>query len=89
MLIVQFYNALKHEKIDVLKMDIEGAEYDVLSDILKQGIAINQILIEFYHRLFSNGNRMIKKAIELLSSNGYDLFAISKNGEELSFVKRV
>jgi FkbM family methyltransferase len=80
---------LKHEKVDVLKMDIEGAEYDVLPDILKQDITIRQILVEFHHRLFSNGNRKTKNIVELLKSKGYDLYAISKNGEELSFVKRI
>ena len=79
---------LKHDKIDVLKMDIEGAEYDVLPDILKQGISIKQIEIEFHHRLFRNGNKKTKDAVELLKNNGFDLYAISKTGEELSFVKR-
>ena len=79
---------LKHEKIDVLKMDIEGAEYDVLPDIMKQNISINQIQVEFHHRLFSGGNKKTKDAVELLKNNGFDLYAISKTGEELSFVKR-
>ncbi len=80
---------LKYEKIDVLKMDIEGAEYDVLPDILKNDISIQQILIEFHHRLFSNGNKRTKEIVELLKNRGFDLFAISKYGEELSFVKRL
>ncbi len=78
---------LKHKRIDVLKMDIEGAEYNVIPDILKQEINIRQILIEFHHRLFSNGNSMTKEAVELLKSYEFELYAISKNGEELSFVK--
>lgn len=78
---------LKHKRIDLLKMDIEGSEYDVLSDILKQDVDIQQILIEFHHRLFNNGNKMTKEAVKLLKSNGFMLYAISNNGEELSFVK--
>ena len=44
---------LGHERLDVLKMDIEGAEYEVVADVLASGIDIGQLLIEFHHR-FSN-----------------------------------
>jgi FkbM family methyltransferase len=37
---------LGHTRIDVLKIDIEGEEYNVLSDI--GGIPISQILVEFH-----------------------------------------
>src|SRR5690554_1691728 len=38
---------LGHKHIDVLKMDIEGAEYDVIENILSAQLPITQILIEF------------------------------------------
>ena len=38
---------LGHKHIDVLKMDIEGAEYDVIENILSAQLLITQILIEF------------------------------------------
>jgi len=79
---------LKHEHINVLKMGIKSSEYDVLPDLLKQNVDISQILIEFHHRLFNNGNKTTTDAVELLKSNGFELFAISNNGEELSFVKK-
>jgi FkbM family methyltransferase len=33
-------NELGHEHIDVLKMDIEGSEYDVLENILNENISV-------------------------------------------------
>ena len=83
--ILKMYN---HDQIDVLKMDIEGSEYDVIASILNSKIEIGQILIEFHNRFFEDGFSRTKKAIKLLRSSGFELFAISDSKEELSFVKR-
>lgn len=48
---------LGHQKIDILKMDIEGSEYDVLENIVKSNLFIGQILIEFHDRFL----KMVKK----------------------------
>jgi len=79
-------NELKHTSIDILKMDIEGAEYDVIEDIIKSSIPIKQILIEFHHRFNNIGLAKTKNAIEKLKSAGYEIFSISKSGEEYSFI---
>lgn len=79
-------NSYNHTEIDVLKIDIEGSEYDVLFDILKSGIVVKQILIEFHHRMFKNGARLTKESIKLLNDFGYKLFAFSDSHEELSFI---
>lgn len=78
---------LGHEKIDVLKMDIEGAEYEILPILLSQKTEITQILIEVHHRFYDDGNKRTKEALKLLREYGYKLFAFSRTGEELSFVK--
>lgn len=39
-----------HTHIDLLKMDIEGSEYAVLDNILKEKIDIKQICVEVHHR---------------------------------------
>jgi FkbM family methyltransferase len=38
-----------HKRIDLLKMDIEGAEFEVLDSILDSGIEISQIAVEFHN----------------------------------------
>lgn len=77
-----------HTQIDVLKMDIEGAEYHVIDDIIKSNILIDQILIEFHHRFKSVGLEKTNAAIKKLQSAGYQIFSISTSGEEYSFIKR-
>jgi FkbM family methyltransferase len=81
-------NELGHKKIDILKMDIEGSEYDVMDDILNSGVNISQILVEVHHRFPGMG---IKKTVELvnkLNSAGYKIAKISDNHEEYSFIKQ-
>ena len=78
---------LGHNKIDILKMDIEGAEYDVISDITKSNIEIGQLLVEFHHRLISNGIKKTKQSIQELNDADYKIFHVSDTGEELSFMK--
>src|SRR5262249_51106931 len=40
---------LGHDRIDVMKLDIEGGEYDVLPDLLQNGPRPTQLLLEFHH----------------------------------------
>ncbi|SMO80130.1 methyltransferase, FkbM family [Saccharicrinis carchari] len=81
-------NELNHKHIDVLKMDIEGAEYDVIDNILRSKVSITQILIEFHDRFFENGALRTKQAIQKLNSHGYAIFAVSDSFEEISFIRK-
>jgi len=42
---------LGHDHIDLLKMDIEGAEFEVIDDIASHDIPVGQLLVEFHYRL--------------------------------------
>lgn len=77
-----------HSKIDVLKLDIEGSEYEVLDDILSSNIKIDQILIEFHHRFPSIKIKQTKIAINKLNNSGYLIAAISDQYEEFTFVNK-
>jgi hypothetical protein len=76
----------KHKYIDILKMDIEGAEYDVIDDLLRSEIEIHQLLIEFHHRFPSLGIKKTRQAVEKLRNAGFALFNVSQIGEEFSFI---
>jgi FkbM family methyltransferase len=76
---------LGHESLDLLKMDIEGAEYEVLADMLAQSIRVKQLLVEFHHRWPHIGVEKTKQAIRALNVAGYRIFAVSPSGEEYSF----
>lgn len=78
---------LDHKHINLLKLDIEGAEFNVLEDILEKNISIDQIIVEFHDRFFKNGRENRKNIMEKLQKKGYSLFAVSKSFEEYSFIK--
>jgi FkbM family methyltransferase len=77
---------LGHQTLDVLKMDIEGAEYDVLDEVLERGLAIGQILVEFHHRFPGIGVDRTRRAVHDLNAAGYRIFFASDSGEEYSFI---
>jgi hypothetical protein len=79
---------LGHRRIEILKMDIEGAEYQVLADILNANVSIDQILIEFHDRFFEDGIERTKQAISDLQRAGFEIFGVSDSLEEISFIHK-
>ena len=57
---------LGHEKIDVLKMDIEGAEYDVFYDMINSRVRPGVLVFELHHPRTMNVGAV-------LDAYGYDL----------------
>lgn len=80
---------LGHQHIDILKIDIEGSEYDVIDGILSSGVSIDQILVEFHHRFKEISPKQTKNIIKKLNSFGYYIAAISDNREEYTFIKKL
>jgi FkbM family methyltransferase len=78
---------LGHEQIDLLKMDIEGAEYGVLADLLACGVPVKQLLVEFHHRWPQLGIEKTRQAIRALNLAGYRIFSVSPSGEEYGFLR--
>lgn len=78
---------LGHAHIDILKMDIEGAEYGVLDDVLGSGIAITQILIEFHHGRSGVPLAKSQAAVDALENAGFRVFHASPSGYEFSFLR--
>ena len=76
-----------HSHIDLLKIDIEGSEYDVIDDILKEQIDIVQICVEVHHRFPGIGTEKTKDMVKKLNANGYYIVAISDTREEYTFVR--
>jgi FkbM family methyltransferase len=81
-------NSLKHNHIDIVKMDIEGSEYEVLDSIFEANISINQFLVEFHERFFENGKEKSIQFINRMKKHGFEIFAISDSYEELSFINK-
>jgi len=74
--------------IDLLKMDIEGAEYGVIQDIVTQkDVNIQQILVEFHHFFPEISFKETIRAIRSLNRAGYKIFHVSNSGHEYGFIK--
>jgi Methyltransferase FkbM domain len=72
--------------LDGLKMDVEGFEYDIIRDIVESGIRPTQLMIEFHHRMYSISNQQTLDAVDQLAGYGYELYYVSKSGQENAFV---
>lgn len=79
---------LGHSRIDLLKMDIEGAEYGVIEQIVREGLPVRQLLVEFHHRFSNIGKPRTLEAIRLLNSAGYRIFHVSEARREFSFLQQ-
>jgi FkbM family methyltransferase len=77
---------LGHTYLDLLKMDIEGAEYSVIEDVLSADVEIRQILVEFHHRFDAIPRDATRDALARLCKASYRIFYVSPNGEEYSLV---
>lgn len=81
---------LEHDKIDLLKMDIEGAEYAVLLDMFQQGVFPEQLCVEFH---FDPSSRIevlrFKQTVDSIIAQGYRAFSRSPVGHEISFFREL
>lgn len=59
--------------VDILKLDIEGAEEIVLYEIKEKLFLINNIVLEFHGTKFNKEHNKIEKIILLLLQNGFDV----------------
>lgn len=77
---------LNHKMVDLIKLDIEGSEYQVIDNLMSIGLKPKQLLIEFHHFFDGKkGNIKTENAIRKLQDYGYVLFAISPGFTEYSF----
>jgi FkbM family methyltransferase len=78
-----------HSQIDVLKMDIEGAEYAVIEEIVRERIPVTQMLVEFHHRLSSVGTDKTRIALSLLERYGMKISYVCPRKEVFTLVEAV
>lgn len=75
--ITSIMKELNHERIDLLKMDIEGSEFDVLENSLNACIQIDEMCIDFHDYMIKDGQKRLKNVLDLLLKN-YDVFNFQK-----------
>ena len=78
---------LDHAKVDVLKMDIEGAEYEVLRSLVNGAVLdrIGHLLVEFHHWMPSFRREDTLNAIGSLKGRGWVIQWVSESGHEVLF----
>jgi FkbM family methyltransferase len=77
---------LGHRRVDLLKLDIEGAEYAVLDDILRSDLDVRQLLVEFHYDPWSALDlQRAQLTVNRLLEAGFVMFARSPLGYEMSF----
>jgi FkbM family methyltransferase len=81
---------LGHDHLDVLKMDIEGAEYEVIDECVASGVLqnVSQLLIEFHHWIPQFGVQRTQKALMQLRSCGFQVAWVSQWGYEVLCVRQ-
>ena len=84
--IMKTYNI---KQIPLLKIDIEGAEIEVIENILKNNIMPTQICVEFdeLNRFNNYGKKRFIKIADLLQDAGYQFIKISSNPNFLLTLK--
>lgn len=78
----QIMNELGHKKLDLLKLDIEGAEYEVIESIIEDNLDIKLICVEFdelNNKIDDNYLKRIKKSMKNLLKNNYVIIAKDSN----------
>ncbi len=78
---------LGHDRLDVLKIDIEGAEYAVIDDMLQSNILPDQLLVEFHHGKRRKGKFPVsatRQRVDALIAKGYKVFWASSSGREIA-----
>ncbi len=75
---------LGHDRIDLLKMDIEGAEYGVIEDMLTAGLLPRQLLLEFHHGMGGVPVARTERTLDALRGVGYRVFDARDSGREFS-----
>ena len=79
--VTAFMNQFGHKELDLLKLDIEGAEYKVLDSVLENKAKIKVICVEFdesHTPLDNDYLKRIKAAIQQLKAAAYVITHIDK-----------
>jgi FkbM family methyltransferase len=73
-----------HSRIDLLKIDIEGAEYEVLDHLLSRRLHVKQVLVEFHHNIIPGipRSRSIRYILKMITA-GYKL--VNQDGANHTF----
>lgn len=70
---------LNIERVDLLKMDIEGSEFAVLENILTDKIPVEEMLVDVHQFLMPEGESLLNGMLAGLKRSGFRIFASEKD----------
>ncbi|MBN1755112.1 FkbM family methyltransferase [bacterium] len=78
--LMDIFNLLEVEFIDLLKLDVEGLEYDVLSSVDKVLLSkIGQLVVEFHHDSVERfGIEDTVRIIQMMSKAGFRVYTLDQ-----------
>lgn len=80
---------LKHNRIDILKMDVEGSEFKIISQLDGDECKIiNQICMEIHERFFSRPIVQLWKLLRDMKKRNFVLVNIGKELDVVTFIRR-
>ena len=74
----------QNKNISILKMDVEGAEYEVLGQLEKIPETIKQICLEFHHFCTDKSIEDTKQIIQKMKDFGFDNLIENPSGKSLA-----
>ena len=76
----------KEEKIDMLKIDIEGAEYEVLKDCKNSLDNVDNLFVEYHS--WNNSPQKLSEILEIFESNGFRYYIESLTHRKHPFINQ-
>lgn len=71
----------------IIKMDIEGFEYEVIEDMILCQLMPRQLLVEFHHNLYGFCDSDTRRSVKALIEADYEIFFVSISGREYGFCR--
>ena len=79
--LVDFFDTCGDKPIDILKMDIEGSEYEILADNRLEGLSVKAIILEWHQHGFPvDAPSWCKKRLTKLGYAVHEIFAEPEHG---------
>jgi FkbM family methyltransferase len=79
---------LGHDHVDVLKIDIEGGEFEAIPEFLRSGCQVQQLLVEIHYHYPTRSLRQGVELINQIKRAGFTCFYVSPRALEFGFIRR-
>lgn len=67
-----------HKKIHLLKLDIEGSEFEAINNVFDNKLDIDQITVDYHDYMFKDGQRRLEKLLDSIKKSDYKVFYVEK-----------